>query len=166
MPRNLLMTPAALVPRILVVDDHEANVQVLGAMLEQLGYEIIPATGGNQALHRIAARPPDLVLLDVFMPDIDGFEVCRRIREEPAWNDIPIIFLSSADDKDFIVRALALGGVDYVTKPFHQAELISRVRTHLALKAARDSLRRLAEDKDELIGILAHDLKNHLGGCK
>ena len=153
-------------PRVLVVDDQEANVQVLGTMLGQAGLEVVAATDGEQALRRIAARPPDLVLLDVMMPGIDGFEVCRRIHEMPGAGDIPIIFLSSADDKEFIVRALGAGGVDYVTKPFHKAELVSRVRTHIALKAARDSLRQLAEDKDELMGILAHDLKSHLGGMQ
>jgi two-component system sensor histidine kinase/response regulator len=152
--------------RILIIDDQEANIQVLGTMLGQVGFEIVPATDGEQALEKLAARPPDLVLLDVLMPGIDGFEVCRRIREQPETAHIPIIFLSSADDKEFVVRALGAGGVDYVTKPFHKAELVSRVRTHLALKAARDSLRQLAEDKDELLGILAHDLKSHLGGMQ
>src|SRR5439155_13725322 len=93
-----------------------------------------------------------------------GFEVCCRIRAEPDWAQLPIIFLSSADDKGLIVRALESGGVDYITKPFNQAELVTRVRTHLALKKARDELKQLAEDRDELLGILAHDLKNHLGG--
>jgi two-component system sensor histidine kinase/response regulator len=97
---------------------------------------------------------------------MDGVEVCRRIRENPEWNDIPIIFLSAADDKELIVRALEAGGVDYVTKPFNHGEMVSRVRTHLALKAARDKLKHLAEDKDELLGILTHDLKNHLGGMQ
>jgi two-component system sensor histidine kinase/response regulator len=87
-----------------------------------------------------------------------------QLKENPEWKDIPVIFLSAADDKDLIVRALDSGGVDYITKPFNQAELISRVRTQLALKTARDQLKQLAEDKDELLGILAHDLKNHLGG--
>jgi len=100
------------------------------------------------------------------MPKMDGFEVCRRIRENPEWQAIPIIFLSAADDKDLIVRAFDSGGVDYVTKPFNHAELISRVRTHLTLKLARDRLAQLAEDKDELLGILAHDLKSHLGGMQ
>jgi two-component system, sensor histidine kinase and response regulator len=152
--------------RILVIDDQETNVHVLGTMLGQQGFEIVAATDGEDALRQIGARPPDLVLLDVLMPGIDGFEVCRRIRERQETKHIPIIFLSSADDKDFVVRALGAGGVDYVTKPFHKAELVSRVRTHLALKAARDSLRQLAEDKDELLGILAHDLKSHLGGMQ
>jgi two-component system sensor histidine kinase/response regulator len=157
-------TPAAA--RILVVDDQETNVQVLGNMLGVLGFEIVPVTNGEDALKRLATRPADLVLLDVLMPELDGFEVCRRIRAQPALSEIPIIFLSAADDKTFIVRALDAGGVDYVTKPFNQAELVSRVRTHLALKQARDRLRNLAEDKDELLGILAHDLKNHLGGMQ
>jgi len=160
------MNSAPASARILVVDDQETNVQVLGNMLGQLGFEIVPVTCGEDALKRLAARPADLVLLDVLMPGLDGFEVCRRIRAQPELAEIPIIFLSAADDKTFIVRALEAGGVDYVTKPFNQAELVSRVRTHLALKQARDRLHNLAEDKDELLGILAHDLKNHLGGMQ
>jgi two-component system sensor histidine kinase/response regulator len=152
--------------RVLVIDDQIANIQVVGGMLGKLGYEIVPAPDGPTALKRLALRVPDLILLDVLMPVMDGFEVCRRIRENGEWKDIPIIFLSAADDKELIVRALDAGGVDYITKPFSHAEMASRVRTHLALKAARDRLLQLAEDKDELLGILAHDLKNHLGGIQ
>jgi two-component system, sensor histidine kinase and response regulator len=151
---------------LLVVDDQEPNIQMVGATLGKLGFEILPATNGLQALKRLAARRPHLILLDLLMPEMDGFEVCRRIQENPDWAEIPIIFLSSADDKDLIVRALESGGVDYITKPFNRAELISRVRTHVALKLARDSLKQLAEDRDEMLGILAHDLKNHLGGIE
>ncbi len=161
-PPAALDTPA----RILVVDDQPANVQVLGSTLGREGHEIVPASDGPTALKRLALRLPDLVLLDVLMPGMDGVEVCRRIRENPVWQDIPIIFLSAADDKEVIVRALQAGGMDYVTKPFNQAELLSRVRTHLELKAARDRLRQLAEDKDELLGIIAHDLKNSLGSIQ
>lgn len=157
---------AAALARILVVDDQPANIQIVGAALGKLGHEIIPASDGPTALRRLALRPPDLILLDLLMPEMDGCEVCRRLRANPEWKDIPVIFLSAADDKDFIVRALESGGVDYITKPFNQAELVSRVRTQLALKSARDRLRQLAEDKDELLGILAHDLKNHLGGMQ
>jgi len=146
------------------VDDQEANIQVIGAALGRLGFEILPATGGLQALQRLAVHRPDLILLDLLMPEMDGFEVCRRIREIPDWAEIPVIFLSSADDKGLIVRALKSGGVDYITKPFNHAELLTRVRTHLALKSARDELKQLAEDRDELLGILTHDLKNHLSG--
>ncbi|HEY3931154.1 MAG TPA: hybrid sensor histidine kinase/response regulator, partial [Verrucomicrobiae bacterium] len=124
----------------------------------------IPASDGVTALKRVALRMPDLILLDLLMPGMSGCEVCVQLKENPEWKDIPVIFLSAADDKDLIVRALDSGGVDYITKPFNQAELISRVRTQLALKTARDQLKQLAEDKDELLGILAHDLKNHLGG--
>jgi two-component system, sensor histidine kinase and response regulator len=149
---------------LLVVDDQESNIQIVGAALGKLGFEILPATGGLQAFQRLAVRRPDLILLDLLMPEMDGFEVCRRIRENPDWAEIPIIFLSSADDKSLIVRALESGGVDYITKPFNHAELVTRVRTHLALQKARDELKQLAEDRDELLGILTHDLKNHLGG--
>ena len=100
------------------------------------------------------------------MPGIDGLTTCRRLKADPRWADLPVIFLSAADDKNLVVQALESGGVDYVTKPFNKAELLSRVRTHLALKKARDELRHLAENKDELLGILAHDLKNHLAGMK
>lgn len=152
--------------RILVVDDEESNVQVVGNILGSLGFEIQAATSGEQALRRMAARPPDLVLLDLLMPGMDGLEVCRRLQEIPSAAAVPVIFLSADDDKSSVVRALEAGGVDYVIKPFNPSELITRVRTHLALKAARDRLHQLAEDKDELLGILAHDLKNHLGGME
>ena len=92
--------PAA---RILVVDDQETNLRVLGDMMSHLGFDIVPALDGEQALRRLASRPVDLILLDVLMPGLDGFEVCKRIRANVAWVDIPIIFLSAADDKSLIV---------------------------------------------------------------
>jgi two-component system, sensor histidine kinase and response regulator len=152
--------------RIVVVDDQEANLQVLQGMLGDVGYDVVPATSGARALRLIIAQPPDLILLDAMMPEMDGFEVCRQIRAKPELGEIPIIFLSAIDDKAFVVRALDYGAVDYLTKPFNRAELLSRVKTHLALKQARDRLRRIAEDKDELLGILAHDLKNYLGAMQ
>lgn len=152
--------------RVLVVDDQVSNIQVVGSILGKLGYEIVPATDGETALKRIALRTPDLILMDVIMPDMNGFEVCQKIRENPAWKGIPVIFVSAADDKEIVVHAFNEGGVDYVTKPFNHAELLSRVKTHLMLKAARDRLHQLAEDRDELLGILAHDLKNHLSGMQ
>ena len=150
--------------RILVVDDQPTNVQIVGAVLGKLGHEIIPANDGTTALKRLTVSQPDLILLDVLMPDMDGCELCLSMKKNPEWKDIPVIFLSAADDKDLIVRALDSGGVDYITKPFNHAELISRVRTQLTLKHTRDRLKQLAEDKDELTGILTHDLKNYLGG--
>jgi two-component system sensor histidine kinase/response regulator len=160
------MEREAMPGRILVVDDQEPNIQLISSTLGQIGFKVVSVNSGARALEELAAQPADLVLLDVLMPAMDGFEVCRRIRLHPQLAEIPIIFLSAADDKTFIVRALEAGAIDYVTKPFNRAELISRVRTHVALKQARDRLKQLAEDKDELLGILAHDLKNHLGGMQ
>lgn len=150
---------------ILVVDDRIANVQVVGGILTREGYEVIPATSGQQALQRIVARPPDLVLLDVIMPGMDGFEVCRRVQELPG-KPPPIIFLSATDEKDTIVRAFECGGMDYVTKPFNKAELLARVRAHVELKLARDALARTLREKDELMSMVAHDLKNPLGAIR
>jgi two-component system, sensor histidine kinase and response regulator len=160
--------PAGTPPptRILVVDDQPANIQLVGSVLGKLGYEIIPALDGPTALRRLAVRLPDLILLDLLMPEMDGCEVCRRLREHPDWQNVPVIFVSAAEDKDLVVQALEAGGVDYITKPFNQAELVLRVKTQLDLKNARDRLKQLAEDKDELLGMLAHDLKNHLGGME
>lgn len=151
---------------ILIVDDQEENLRLVGTVLSMMNYDIILASSAEQAFKRLASRLPDLILLDVLMPEIDGLSTCRQIKAEPKWADIPVIFLSAADDKNLIVQALEAGGVDYVTKPFNMAELVSRVRTQLSLKQARDQLRILAEDKDEILGILAHDLKNTLAGMK
>ena len=112
--------------RILVVDDQPANIQIVGSVLGSLGCEIIPAADGTTALKRVALRLPDLILLDLLMPGMGGCEVCEQLKANPDWKDIPVIFLSAADDKDLIVRALDSGGVDYITKPFSRAELVSR----------------------------------------
>ncbi len=151
---------------LLVIDDQESNIQVLGSMLGKLGFEILPATNGEQAFRRLAVRRPDLILLDVILPGMDGFEICRRIQEHEQWRDIPIIFLSAADDKNLIVRALESGGVDYITKPFNRLELVSRVRTHLMLKTSRDHLKRLAQDKEELLAMISHHMQNHLAAMQ
>lgn len=151
---------------ILIVDDQEENIRVVGSVLSLMEYDIIAATSAEQAFKRLRARTPDIILLDVMMPETDGLTVCRQIKEQPQWAEIPIVFLSAADDKNVIVQALEAGGVDYVTKPFNRAELLTRVRTHLSLKQARDHLKRLAEDKDEILGILAHDLKNGVAGIQ
>lgn len=151
---------------VLIVDDQERNLELVGTVLSMTGFEVLTAQSGALALELLGKRIPDLILLDVLMPEIDGIETCRMIKANVDWRAIPIIFLSAADDKNLIVQALECGGVDYVTKPFNKAELLSRVRTHLALKDARDRLKALAEDKDELLGILAHDLQNHLAGMR
>ena len=151
---------------ILIVDDQEENLRVVSKVLSMMNYNVILASSAEQALQRLAEHTPELILLDVMMPDTDGLTACRQIKSDPRWSLIPVIFLSADDDKNVIVQALEAGGVDYVTKPFNRAELVSRVRTQLALKHASDQLRALAEDKDEILGILAHDLKNSLAGMK
>ena len=152
--------------RLLVIDDQPTNLKMVGDILSRLNFDLILSSDSEEAITLLGQHKVDLILLDVIMPGRDGFEICQMIQANPTWVDIPIIFLSAASEKSLIVRALEVGGVDYVTKPFNPAELLSRVRTHLALKSARDRLRQLAEDKDELLGILAHDLKNHLGGMQ
>lgn len=166
MPADPVPSPIGARGIVLVVDDQLHNVQVVGGMLTREGYEVIPATSGTQALQRFAVSKPDLVLLDVLMPEPDGFEVCRRIRDQSAGDAPPIIFLSAADDKDIIVRALECGGVDFVTKPFNRAELLARVRTHIELKQARDAVTRAVREKDELMSMVAHDLKNPLSAIR
>lgn len=149
---------------VLIIDDQEQNLQIIGTVLTMVGYEVVHASSGEAALALLAASTPDLILLDMNMPGMNGIEVCNKLKAKACWADIPVIFLSAADDKNIIVAALECGGVDYVTKPFNKAELLSRVRTHLALKRAREQLRDLAEDKDELLGLLTHDLGNDLAG--
>jgi len=151
---------------LLVVDDQEANIQALQLMLGRLGFEILPAATGAEALQWLAVRRPDLILLDLLMPGMYGFAVCKQIQQNPDWADIPVIFLSESDDRNLIARALEMGGVDYLAKPFHKPELLSRVRTHLMLKTNRDHLKRLAEDQEELLGMISHHLQNRLSGME
>ena len=159
--------PAALAADcLLVVDDQAANIVLLQRMLDRLGFEILPAANGDEALKWLALRRPDLILLDLPMPRMDGFETCKRIQQNPEWADIPIIFISAWDDKNAIARALEMGGVDYLTRPFHPSELLSRVRTQLMLKTTRDHLKQLAEDKEELLGMISHHLQNRLAGTE
>ncbi len=151
---------------ILVVDDQPANIQTVGTLLHAEGYDVMSATSAEQALQRLRARRPDLLLLDMMMPGTSGLELCRVLTAKPSLADVPVIFLSAADEVGLITAALEAGAVDYVTKPFRRAELLGRIRTHIALKAARDALGRLAEEKDELLNLMAHDLKNGLAAIR
>ncbi|MFC5454738.1 response regulator [Prosthecobacter fluviatilis] len=151
---------------VLVVDDNLKNIQVVGTILTQAGFEVIPATSGPQALQRMEARPPDLVLLDVLMPDMDGFEVCRRLRDNPETASLPVIFVSAANDTGAIVRGLEAGGVDYITKPFNKTELLARVRNQVELKRTREVSARILHEREKIISMVAHDLKNPLGAIR
>ena len=158
---------------ILVVDDISKNLQVVGGLLRNEGYRIAPATSGPQALERVQAETPDLILLDLMMPEMDGLEVCRRLKADPLMQAIPVIFLTASNEMEHLVKGFEVGAVDYVTKPFNPPELLARVRTHLELKHARDTivrygqeLSRLNEEKNEFMGIAAHDLRNPLSAIK
>ena len=119
--------------RILIVEDTPANIQTLTAILKEQGYRISVATNGRQALQVIETIRPDLVLMDVMMPEMDGYETCRQIKASARWQDLPIIFLTARTDTADIVRGFELGAVDYVGKPFNAHELLARVRTHLTI---------------------------------
>ena len=119
--------------RILLIEDVPANIQAVSAILREQSYLVNVATSGQQALELLERVRPDLILLDVMMPGIDGFETCRRIKASTIWREIPIIFLTAKTETADIVRGFEVGAVDYVSKPFNAHELLARVRTHLAL---------------------------------
>ncbi|BCU77137.1 hybrid sensor histidine kinase/response regulator [Luteolibacter sp. LG18] len=153
-------------PVILVVDDEPKNIQVVGSLLLREGYEIITARGGEEGLEKAREVLPDLILLDVMMPGISGVEVACRLQDDPDWPAVPIIFLSAATDKTFIIEALSAGGVDYVTKPFHGPELLRRIELHLGLRRTSRMLEETIAEQNRLIEVLAHDLKNPLGSVR
>ena len=151
---------------VLVVDDVERNLQMVGAILAEERYETLFATDGPRALALIEERLPDLVLLDLRMPGMDGLEVCRRLKTHPQAMDIPVIFLTAANEIELAAEVLAEGAVDFIAKPFHAPELLARVRTHMELKQTRDELRKIIGEKNELMSAVAHDLKNPLGAIR
>ncbi len=125
---------------ILVVDDTPANLSVVSAFLDDAGYKVLVAEGGNDAREVIRLAPPDLVLLDVLMPAPNGFETCSRLKADPETKDIPVIFMTALSDTLEKVKGFDAGGVDYITKPFHQEEVLARVKTHLALRQLQKEL--------------------------
>jgi len=126
--------------KILVIDDNLENIKLAGSLLKQNGYEVLTAMSGLQGIKIAIEKQPDLVLLDLMMPDIDGFETAKRFKENPEISSIPIIFLTAKDVNKFITQAFAVGGADYVMKPINFNELLARVNTQLALKARTDEL--------------------------
>ncbi len=135
---------------ILVVDDVSQNLQVLGEMLEQVGYETTFAVSGYQALERVKTAKPDLILLDLMMPEMNGLEVCEKLQVNPGLAEIPVIFLTASQEQAHLLLAFEKGAVDYVTKPFNAPELLARVRTHLELKYTRDKLKELLQEQEKL----------------
>ncbi|MEA5470400.1 adenylate/guanylate cyclase domain-containing protein [Spirulina sp. 06S082] len=125
---------------ILVVDDTPANLRLLVTMLKKQGYEVRPTLNGKIALSAARAIPPDLVLLDIMMPEMDGYEVCRRLKADDRTKDVPVIFLSALDDAQDKVKAFEVGGVDYITKPFQKAEVLARITNQLYLRSLQKQL--------------------------
>ncbi len=136
---------------ILVVDDINQNLQVIGEILEKIGYDTTFATSGEQALERVQSAQPDLILLDLMMPGINGLEVCQQLKTNPKFEEVPIIFLTASNEKEHLLAAFDKGAVDYVTKPFNAPELLARVRTHLELKKTREELKAALYEQSRLI---------------
>lgn len=161
---------------ILIVDDNPNNLRLLITLLSEQGYETRPANNGARALNTVQKQKPDLILLDINMPEMDGYEVCRQLKAMPETADIPVLFISANDELHDKVKGFDVGGVDYISKPFEPQELFARVRTHLQLKQAQDQLKalnhqlqasnrffqHLGQVKDEFLGMVSHDLKNPL----
>lgn len=146
--------------RILIVDDTPQNTQILGTILLKEGYKINVARNGKHAIEVIEKILPDLILLDIMMPEMDGFETCKLLKSSAKTKDIPIIFLTARTDTEDIVKGFELGAVDYVTKPFNSTELLMRVRTHLELKFTKQTIETVSNERKELLHVLCHDLAN------
>ncbi len=148
---------------ILLVDDMPINIHLLECILADKGYKLINAENGIEAKEKAAAHKPDLVLLDVMMPQMDGFETCAYFKGHKELCDIPIIFVTSKNKTKDIEQAYEAGGVDYVTKPFHPSELVARVEAHVDLHQKQRTISRQLAEQQQLIHILCHDLKNPIG---
>jgi two-component system sensor histidine kinase/response regulator len=158
---------------ILLVDDSINNLQLLGNLLKNEDYQIALAKNGKEALNIVKEVVPELILLDIMMPEMDGYTVCRELKKNPQTKDIPIIFLTAKTTKEDIVKGFNTGGVDYITKPFNREELLARIKTHLELKKARDKITQQRKEleesnatKDKMFSVISHDLRAPLGGMK
>ncbi len=152
--------------RILVVDDDPVNLRIIGGILRHEGYEISEAVSGEEALEAYAEFEPNLVVLDVMMPGIDGFETCRVLKRTYGETGAPVIFVTSRSKADDIVMGFDAGGVDYLTKPFRPKEVLARIRTHLSNQLLVEQLSKANASKDRFLGMCAHDLRNPLSSIR
>jgi len=159
--------------RVLVVDDDRLNVRILAGILEPEGYTVAQANSGEAALARYEENPPDLVLLDVVMPGINGFETCRELKSRHGGELAPVIFITAKTDSEDVVEGLAAGGVDYLPKPFRAREALARIRVHLQNRLLIEQQRKLVDQlsnanaaKNKLLGMVAHDLRNPLASMR
>ncbi len=143
---------------ILLVDDIPENLELLARNLQRKGYKALLATSGAQALEIALAKLPDLILLDVQMPVMNGFEVCKRLKQNPDTKHIPVIFLTAKTEQDSIVEAFSIGAVDYVLKPFYNEELFARVNTHLQLKELSDEIEDKNEKLRQYVDMIEHNI--------
>ena len=159
--------------KILIVDDIKTNILLLQTMLKRADYGVITALNGEEAIAKAKSDAPDLILLDVMMPGMNGFETSKKLKEDAATKEIPIIFVTALSDPKNIVEGFEHSGNDYVSKPFNMAEIMTRIRHQLELVASRriilrqnEALQRAIHDRDELYSVIAHDLRSPLGSMK
>ena len=156
-------------PDILIVDDSPSTLQLLSEIFKNAGYSTRAALSGRLALQSLRASIPDLVLLDITMPDISGYDICRAMKADESLKDIPVIFISGHSQNRDVVKGFSAGGVDFVAKPFEISEVVARVKTHLELRQQQQALqksyaelRSLEEMRDNLVHMIVHDLRNPL----
>jgi signal transduction histidine kinase len=145
---------------VLVVDDNRGDLRLAQEAIRGEEFDVAMVSSGADALRAIELHVPDVVLLDLILPDMDGGEVLQRIRESEPGRDLPVIILTGKSDVDDVVAGLSLGATDYVTKPYHPAIVRARIRLHHAAKQGRDELRRINRLKDEFLSVASHDLQN------
>ncbi|QLE46918.1 response regulator [Nostoc sp. C057] len=149
-------------PSILVIDDEPDNFDVVETLLNNENYELHYASSGQQALNRLNSLQPDLILLDVMMPGLDGMEICQRIKADPQWQIVPIIMVTALTAKEDLARCLATGADDFISKPINGVELRARVNSMLRIKQQYDSLQVLLQLREDMANMIVHDLRNSL----